>query len=329
MKDLAEQTFLITGAHGFIGAWIVKRLLAGNARVVIFDKSADSRRLRLIMEEEEISRTSLVTGDITESDALLPLLEKHSITQIIHLAGLQVPTCKADPLLGAMVNVVGTINVFEAARRSAGQIKKVVYASSAAVFGAEQKDGALTERDEPHPGSHYGVFKRCNEGNARIYYLDHGLSSIGLRPLTVYGVGRDFGITSDPTKAMKAVVVGRPFHIRFGGRTDFQYVADTADVFIRASLSDLEGAHVFNLHGETIHVSDVVAEVERTWPDAQGKITYADTPLTIPAEMDDTMIQAALGPLPATPLALGVRQTIERFAELQSEGRLETDELDQ
>ncbi|PYS95679.1 MAG: epimerase, partial [Acidobacteria bacterium] len=61
---------------------------------------------------------------------------------------------------------------------------------------------------------------------------------MGLRPLTVYGVGRDFGLTSDPTKAMKAAVVGRPFRIRFGGRTDFQYVADTADAFIRAANSD-------------------------------------------------------------------------------------------
>ena len=84
-----------------------------------------------------------------------------------------------------------------------------------------------------------------------------------MRPLTVYGVGRDFGITSDPTKAMKAAVVGRPFHIRFGGRTDFQYVADTADVFIRAATSELSGANVFNLHGDVVQISEVVAEIER------------------------------------------------------------------
>ena len=53
------------------------------------------------------------------------------------------------------------------------------------------------------PTTHYGVFKRANEGNARVYYLDHGLNSVGLRPLTVYGVNRDTGLTSDPTKAKK------------------------------------------------------------------------------------------------------------------------------
>ncbi len=103
---------------------------------------------------------------------------------------------------------------------------------------------------------------------ARVYYLDHGLSSVGLRPLTVYGVGRDFGLTSDPTKAMKAAVIGRPFHIRFGGRTDFLYVVDTADAFIRAAASDLTGSHVFNVHGETVSIAEVVAEIERAWPEA-------------------------------------------------------------
>ena len=151
----------------------------------------------------------------------------------------------------------------------------------------------------------------------------------GLRPLTVYGVGRDFGLTSDPTKAMKAAVVGRPFRIRFGGRTDFQYVADTADAFIRAAVSDLTGAHVFNLHGETTRVADVVAEIERAWPRARGTITFDDAPLAIPSEFDDAAVRAALGPSNVTPLAEGVRATMERFAELRREGRLETDDLDQ
>lgn len=327
--DLANQTFLITGAHGFIGAWVVKRLLERRARVVIFDKSPDAHRLRLIMNEDEISRVHLVTGDITEAESLTPILEDYAVAYIIHLAGLQVPTCKADPHLGALVNVVGTINVFEAARRSGKQIKGIVYASSAAVFGTTDVGRPMTERDEPQPTTHYGVFKRCNEGNAHVYFLDYGVCSVGLRPLTVYGVGRDFGLTSDPTKAMKAAVVGRPFHIRFGGRTDFQYVADTADVFIRAATSPLTGAHVFNLHGETISIADVVREIERVLPEARGMITFEDAPLTIPAEMDDTAIRAALGPLPATPLAEAVRETIERFRELQREGRLETSDLDQ
>jgi nucleoside-diphosphate-sugar epimerase len=326
-QNLSNNTFLVTGAHGFIGAWIVKRLLAIDARVVIFDQSSDPRRLRLIMSDDEIARATLITGDITEADALSPIIEKFGVTHLIHLAGLQVPICKANPRLGAMVNVLGTINVFEAARRASDSIQKVVYASSAAVFGVMDEERPLTEGDAANPATHYGAFKRCNEDNARVYCLDHGVNSVGLRPLTIYGVGRDFGLTSDPTKAMKATVVGRRFHMRFGGRTDFQYVADTADIFIRAATSDLVGAHVFNLHGETVHVADIVAEIEWVWPDTT--ITFADEPLSIPAEMDDSAIRAALGELPSTPLAAGIRATIERFAELHREGRLDTSDLDQ
>src|ERR1044072_1028007 len=225
----AGASFLVTGAHGFIGAWVTKRLLDAGARVLLFDRDADPRRLRLIMDEDEVARTRVVTGDITDARALPPLFEEFEVEHVIHLAELRVPPCRADPRAGALVNVVGTINVFEAARLSGGRVKRVVYASSAAVYGTSEDSRAVSERDEPQPTTHYGVFKRANEGNARVYHLEHGLSSVGLRPLTVYGVGRDFGITSDPTKAMKAAVVGRPFHIRFGGRTDLQYVADTAD----------------------------------------------------------------------------------------------------
>src|SRR6266513_93472 len=204
---LTNQTFLLTGAHGFIGAWITKRLLEANVRVVIFDRSDDPHRLLLIMDQEQVSRVRVVTGDISQADSLSPVIDEFGVTNLIHLAGLQVPTCRANPRLGAMVNVIGTINVFEAARRASGRINKVVYASSAAVFGTTDEDRPMTEQDEPQPTSHYGVFKRCNEGNARVYFLDHGVNSIGLRPLTVYGVGRDAGLTSDSTKAMKAAVI--------------------------------------------------------------------------------------------------------------------------
>jgi nucleoside-diphosphate-sugar epimerase len=323
-----SQTFLITGAHGFIGAWVVKHLLAHNARVVLFDRSIDAERLRLIMSDEEIAQAEVVIGDVTDVGSLSSVIDSHKVTNIIHLAGLQVPTCRADPGLGAMVNVIGTINVFEAARRANDQITNITYASSAAVFGQTEEEHAMTEHDEPRPTTHYGVFKRCNEGNALVYHLEHGVNSIGLRPLTVYGVGRDFGLTSAPTRAMKAAVAGRPFHIRFGGRTDFQYVADTAEVFIRAATSSVRGAHVFNLHGETVHINEVIAEIERGWPDARGTITCADEPLAIPAEMDDTAIRTALGKLPATTLADGVEATIERFAFLKREGRLDLTDLD-
>lgn len=334
ITHMDKPNFLITGAQGFIGAWVVKRLLdsfASNGekgQVVVFDRSSDPRRLKLIMNADELALPRFVTGDITEPDVIERVINEHSITHIIHLAGLQVPICRADPRLGAMVNVIGTINIFEAALKSKGQVQGLSYASSAAVFGETEDGHAVSEGEANNPTSHYGAFKRCNEDNARVYFQDHKLSSVGLRPLTVYGVGRDFGVTSDPTKAMKAAVVGRKFHIRFGGRTDFLYAADAADAFIRSATAKLNGAHVFNLHGECAEISEIVAEIEREWPDAKGLITHSEAPLPIPSELDDSAIRAVLGDLPSTPLSVGVRETIQRFAELKKQGHLDTSDLD-
>ncbi|MBK9709585.1 MAG: NAD(P)-dependent oxidoreductase [Acidobacteria bacterium] len=326
---MSQPNYLITGAYGFIGAWVVKRLLDSGAIVNILDQSSDPQRLRLIMTDEEISRPRFIAGDITDGDLVARVVEDNGINRIIHLAGLQVPVCKANPRLGAMVNVIGTINVFEAAKNSGGRVKKVAYASSAAVFGVPDGEGPVTEAAAGGMTTHYGAFKRCNEDNARVYYLDNGISSVGLRPLTVYGVGRDFGMTSDPTKAMKAAVVGRPFHIRFGGRTDFLYVADCADAFIKGAQSDIEGAQVFNLHGETVAIADVVSEIEKQLPESAGKITFSETPLTLPEELDDSAIAAIIGNVEHTPLSSGVKMTIDRFKLLNSEGRLSTTDLDQ
>jgi nucleoside-diphosphate-sugar epimerase len=324
---MSRPIYLVTGAHGFIGAWVVKRLLASDFKVVIFDKSPDPHRLRLIMDDNEIERAVFVAGDITDGDAVSQLVKEREITNIIHLAGLQVPACRANPRLGSMVNVIGTINIFEAAKNSGGRVNRIAYASSAAVFG--KSDGPAPEELAGGMNTHYGVFKRCNEDNARVYFLDNGINSVGLRPLTVYGVGRDTGMTSDPTKAMKAAVAGRPFHIRFGGKTDFLYVADCADAFIRAASADLEGAFVFNSHGESVEMATVVEEIESLVPEVRGRITFDPTPLALPPEMDDSAIIRALGDIPHTPLSQGMKETIERFAFLRRENRLDLNDLDQ
>jgi UDP-glucose 4-epimerase len=95
---------------------------------------------------------------------------------------------------GALVNVVGTITVFAAARATG--VKRVLYASSAAVYGMSEDSVPIDETATCEPATHYGVFKQANEGNAHVYFVDYGLSSVGLRPLTGYGVNRDTGLTA-------------------------------------------------------------------------------------------------------------------------------------
>lgn len=318
------ETYFITGAQGCIGSWIVKALIERGDAAIVFDRSDDSRRLSAIMSDKDLAKVRFITGDITDGASVLTALTESGAAKVIHLAGLQVPTCRVEPVTGALVNVAGTLNVFEAARQL--ELKRVVYASSAAVYGMNDDDVALDETAECEPTTHYGVFKRANEGNARVYYLDHGLSSVGLRPLTVYGVNRDTGLTSDPTKAMKSAVLGRPFHIRFGGATDFQYVADTAAAFIACADKSPEGAHVFNLHGETVSVDRIANFINASAADGE-LITFGGPPIPIAPAMDDSAIRRVIGALPSTPLETGMRETMEKFAALRDAGRLDTSDL--
>ncbi len=315
----------MSGAQGCIGAWVVKTLIDRGDEVVVFDLSEDARRMRLIMGADAVGRVRFVAGDITDGAAVRQAIEESAAGRVIHLAGLQVPMCKADPARGALVNVIGTLNVFEAARTCA--VDRVVYASSAAVYGDER--AAVDEAVHPDPWTHYGVFKQANEGNARVYFHDHGISSVGLRPLTVYGVGRDQGLTSDPTRALKAAVVGRPFTIRFCGSTDFVYVADVADAFIACADRSPEGAFVYNVHGET-------ETVERFVELARGHLEHgvADLirvqgdPIPIAPEMDDTALRESVAPLHHTSLDDGIAETIARFSALRDEERLDTADLE-
>ena len=319
------KTYFITGAQGCIGSWIVKALVERGDTAVVFDRSDDARRLSAIIDEADLQRVRFIVGDITERAGVLSALESSGAEHMIHLAGLQVPTCKADPVAGALVNVVGTLNLFEAVK--AAGIRGVVYASSAAVYGMNDDDVPVDESAACEPTTHYGVFKRANEGNARIYFLDHGVSSVGVRPLTVYGVNRDTGLTSDPTKAMKAAVLDRPFHIRFGGATDFQYVADTAAAFVACADQMPDGASVFNLHGETVAVSEVAELINQHA--SRELVTFSGPEIPIAPTMNDAAIRSVIHDLPSTPLREGIEETMRRFAELRDRNRLDVNDLNQ
>ncbi len=324
MRSKMPETYFITGAQGCIGSWIVKALAERGDTPFVFDRSEDRRRLDAIMQPDDLARVRFVAGDITDVAAVRSALEASGARRIVHLAGLQVPTCKADPVAGAFVNVIGTLNLFEAAR--ALGVERIVYASSAAVFGIGDVDNPVDEDATTEPSTHYGVFKRTNEGNARVYFLDHGINSVGLRPLTVYGVNRDTGLTSDPTKAMKAAVLGIPFHIRFSGATDFQYVEDTAAAFIRCADDAPNGAHLFNLHGETEAVEQIATVINEKV--GRDLVTFSGPEIPIAPALDDSAIRSVFDDLPSTPLKVGVRETMRRFRELCDAGRLDTSDID-
>ena len=122
-----------------------------------------------------------IEGDIADAEAVDRAVAENGVGAILHLAALQVPFCRADPVAGARVNVVGTVAVFEAARRHG--VRRLAYASSIAAHGAPA--------ESPYASTLYGAYKACDEAIARTYWQDWTVPSIGLRPGIVYGVGRD------------------------------------------------------------------------------------------------------------------------------------------
>ena len=308
---LLSERVLVTGALGCLGAWAVKAVLEDGDEPVGYDVGDATHRLELILSREERERLTLVRGDITELEALGRTLDEHGITRVVHLAALQVPFCRADPVLGAQVNVLGTVNVFETVKERLDRIPGVAYASSAAVYGPGDPSPA-PESGGTAPATFYGVTKQANEGTARLYWAESDVPSIGIRPYVVYGPGRDQGMTSGPTQAMAAAARGEGFAISYGGVAQYDYAPAVGRAFVTASTAPA-GAVVANFPGVRASMAEVVAAIEVAAPEIAGRITFEEAPLPIPAELQARALEEAIGPLPQPSLAEGSGETIERF----------------
>jgi UDP-glucuronate 4-epimerase len=308
---LTERT-LVTGALGCLGAWTLKALVDLGQEPVGFDLGSDDSRLRLVLDPDERERVTLLSGDVTDADALGRALDEHAITQVVHLAALQVPSCRDDPVLGAHVNVRGTVVVLEAVKARRDRIAGLAYASSAAVYG-ESDPSPAPESGGTSPSTLYGVFKIANEATARVYWEEAGVASIGIRPYVVYGPGRDQGLTSGPSLAMAAAARGDGFEIGYGGTAQYDFAPDVGKTFALGAHAAREGAHVGNFPGERASLDDVVAAIEAAAPEVAGRVTHVDRELPFPESLEAHVLEELLGEVPRTPLVDGVEQTIERF----------------
>jgi nucleoside-diphosphate-sugar epimerase len=314
-----NERFLVTGALGCIGAWTLRQLARDGLDVVGADLGGEPTRPRLILSDAELARVRFTTLDVTDLAALRALLERESITHVVHLAGLQIPHCAANPPLGARVNVEGTVNMLEAVRQSGGHVRGLAYASSIAVLGPSSMypSGALPDDAPQRPSTLYGVYKQADEGAARLYWESWGVPSIGLRPAIVYGVGRDQGRTSDATKALLAAVRREPFQFGFGGEIDLQYAPDVAAAFIASARAQPTGAGVYNLHGSVASVAELVGVIDDALPGSAELLNYPESEsLGIATQLSDAGLLGVVGKLPKTALADGVRETLARFGEL-------------
>jgi nucleoside-diphosphate-sugar epimerase len=306
---------LVTGAGGCIGSWALALLARAGAPAVAFDLTDDKRRPRLVMSEADLRGITWLTGDISDPDTVMDAVSRSGARAIVHLAALQVPFCKADPVAGAKVNVVGTVNVFEAARRHG--IQRVSYASSIAAHGAMEGHGTLPTL--------YGAYKHCNEQTAKVYSQDWGVHSVGLRPGVVYGVGRDQGLTSKTTVAILAAAAGKPYEIPFRGAVSWLHAGEVASAFLKAVSRLGTGAPVFDINGVASTVERSLELLKQVAPAAS--ITYSGSPLPFPMDLSDAPVRGHLGDYGSVPLEAGIRGTYEAFRGLLDRGLVAADKL--
>jgi UDP-glucuronate 4-epimerase len=309
---LPETRTLVTGALGCLGAWTLKALVDLGEEPVGFDLGSDDARLRLILTQGELEHVTLVEGDVTDNAAVGRALDEQGITNVVHLAALQVPFCRADPERGARVNVHGTVVVFEAVKARLNRIRGLAYASSTAVYN-ESDPSPAPESGGRAPSTLYGVFKLANEGTARVYWVDDDVASIGIRPYVVYGPGRDQGLTSGPSVAMEAAARGEGHTIAYGGTAQYDYAPDVGRAFALAARSAVEGAHVANYPGVPATMQEIVDAIEAAAPAVAGKVFWEEGQLPFPESLESRLLERLIGPMHSTPLADGVRATIELY----------------
>ncbi|WP_189042617.1 NAD-dependent epimerase/dehydratase family protein [Aliidongia dinghuensis] len=291
---------LVTGGSGFMGAAIVRRLAARGDDIRIFDRNCDPALVRDIAGAAVADRVDWRQGDIAAPRDVQAAAE--GCDGIVHLAGVLTPACQADPVLGAQVNLLGTLHVFGVAE--ALGIRRIVYTSSAGVYGPG--DGR-----RPYPVTHYGAFKLACEGSARAYWHDAGLPSVGFRPYIVYGPGRETGLTAGPSLACLAAARGEAYDIPYSGAAGLVHVDDVAAAYEAALDRTPDGAHVFNLVGEVASNEAVVAAIRAVVPDAAIGIRGPVLPFA--SDVEEGELRQVLGDLPQMSLREGIRRTVEYY----------------
>jgi len=322
--NLKGVKVLVTGGAGFIGSHVVEDLLHHGAEVRVFDNFSTGHRENLGGVSSEVE---IVVGDILHFEALLKACHGCDVISH-HAAQLEITKCIENPIHDLRINTEGTINVLECARRLG--VKKVVYASSACVYGQAE---ALPQREDHglNPNWPYGVSKLAAEHYARLVGENFELSTAGLRYSIVYGPREWFGRVL--TVFLRRALSGEP-PVIWGGdqQRDFVFVKDVARLHTLCVADGGGGSELFNVstgRGTTIRcLAELVCSrfgltepIEEAVGEGQQS-TLIEGRIRLPAELkqmvlDSSKAQARFGWVPETDLTTGLTQEMEWLVENQ------------
>jgi nucleoside-diphosphate-sugar epimerase len=288
--------------------------------VVIVSRTVRVERSHQIFgEASETDRMVFEPADVRQPDRLLEILQKYDISHVAHLAALQTPDCNAHRDLGLQINLAGTQNLIESIKASGLTMQRFVFASSIAVYGPRTfyPPGRVPMLAEPHPVNVYGAWKLAGENISRIFAEETGTPTISLRPGVLYGPGRDAGLTSTPTTAMKQVAKGQPYHIPFRNRQDYLYAPDVGAAFGMSLIEPFQGYATYTLPSHTVDTEQFVAAIETAASDlgirSHCDITVGTDDVPFVCDLDYEPFLQAIPDAPHTLLRVAVKQSIEVF----------------
>ncbi|MEJ2196478.1 MAG: SDR family oxidoreductase [Ignavibacteriaceae bacterium] len=301
--------FLVTGGAGFIGSNIVAELLKQDHKVRVLDNFSTGKRENLKEFENDIE---FLEGDIRSYHIVRQAVE--GIEVILHQAALpSVPRSINDPITTNEVNVMGTLNILDAAK--AANVKRIVYASSSSVYG---DNPVLPKKEDmlPNPLSPYAVAKLAGEKYCKVFSKLYGLETVILRYFNV------FGPRQDPNSQYSAVIpkfinamMNDKQPVIYGDGTqsrDFTFVKNVVDVNLLAATKEVESGLVMNCasHGQ-ITLNDLVKEINKLL-DKKIKPIFADKRLgeIKHSYADITMLNQNLNYKPVINFKQGIKMTI-------------------
>ncbi len=261
---MAQKTYLVTGAAGFIGSSLVDRFVERGDRVVgldNFDTFYDPAIKRAnIAQWERHAGFRIVEGDIRDAQLVEGLLREERVDTIIHLAARAgVRPSLEQPELYADVNVRGTTIIFECARKAG--VKRVIYASSSSVYGGNKKVPFSEEDPVDHPVSPYAATKKASEVIAHCFHHLYGMDTIGLRFFTVYGPRQRPEMAIHKFTRMIDHGEAIPVFGDGSSRRDYTYIDDICDGVL-ACVDRARGYRVYNLgESETTTLSELIEQV--------------------------------------------------------------------
>jgi UDP-glucose 4-epimerase len=297
---------LVTGGAGFIGSHIVEKLIHEKIEVVVVDDLSTGLRAHIHPS------ATFIKLDI-RSENLLSLMEKERVDYVIHQAAqTMVPKSVDDPYFDCDVNILGSVNLLEACRKTG--VKRIVFASTAAVYGDVQHV-PVREEDIAMPTSFYGLSKLSVENYLKLYHRLYGLEYVALRYANVYGERQgDSGEGGVISIFTKKIAGSRPITVfGDGGQTrDFIYVGDVASANCRALFAK-NANRVYNAGTQTETSINALIELMSKVSGLEIKKTYA------PAREGDIYHSSlsneaacrCLDWQPQTPLPEGLARTYE------------------